>query len=77
MHLINQKEIYNERENEMIEISKTYVNSMNNYEEAIKESENNKNLINSDLTENEILMNKLNERKKKLQEEKIIFIFVF
>ena len=63
------KEIYNERENEMIEISKTYVNSMNNYEEAIKESENNKNLINSDLTENEILMNKLNERKKKLQEE--------
>ena len=60
------KEIYNERENEMIEISKTYVNSMNNYEEAIKESENNKNLINSDLTENEILMNKLNERKKKI-----------
>ena len=49
----------------MIEIRKTYVNSMNNYEEAIKESENNKNLINSDLTENEILMNKLKERKKK------------
>ena len=33
----------------MIESSKIYVNSMNNYGEAIKESENNKNLINSDL----------------------------
>ena len=63
------KEIYNERENEMIEFSKTYVNSMNNYGEAIKGADNNKNLINSDLLENQVLINKLNEKKKYLENE--------
>ena len=63
------KEIYNERENEMISFSKTYVNSMNNYGEAIKGADNNKNLINSDLIENQVLINKLNEKKKCLENE--------
>ena len=61
------KEIYDEREKNMIEISKTYVNAMNNYGEAKKASENNKTLINSDLIENQILINKLNEKKKKIR----------
>jgi len=63
------KEIYTERENQMIDFSKIYVNSMNNYTEAIKESKNNTNLINSDLIENQTLINKLNEKKKKLENE--------
>ena len=63
------KEIYTERENQMIDFSKIYINSMNNYGEAIKESKNNTNLINSDLIENQTLINKLNEKKKKLENE--------
>ena len=63
------KEIYTERENQMIDFSKIYVNAMNNYGEAIKESKNNKNLINTDLIENQTLINKLNEKKKKLENE--------
>ena len=63
------KEIYDQREEEMINISKIYVNSMNNYTEARKEAENNKNLINSDLIENQNLINKLNEKKNKLNNE--------
>ena len=42
---------------------------MNNYTEAIKESTNNKNLIDSDLIENQVLINKLQEKKKKLENE--------
>ena len=63
------KDIYNERENEMQEFSKTYVNSMNNYSLARKAAENIKNLINNDLTENEVLINKMNEKKRKLGNE--------
>ena len=63
------KEIYMEREQQMMDSSKTYVNSMNNYGEAIKESKNNKNLIDSDLIENQVLIGKLNEKKKKLENE--------
>ena len=63
------KEIYMEREQQMMDSSKTYVNSMNNYGEAIKEAKNNKNLIDSDLIENQVLIGKLNEKKKKLENE--------
>jgi chromosome segregation ATPase len=63
------KEIYMEREQQMMDSSKTYVNSMNNYGEAIKEAKNNKNLIDSDLIENQVLISKLNEKKKKLENE--------
>ena len=63
------KEIYMEREQQMMDSSKTYVNSMNNYGEAIKEAKNNKNLIDSDLLENQVLIGKLNEKKKKLENE--------
>ena len=63
------QEIYNERENEMVEFSKTYVNSMNNYSEAIKGADSNKNLIKGDLVENQVLINKLNEKKEKLENE--------
>ena len=52
------KEIYMNREVQMLDISKLYINSMNNYTEAIKESTNNKNLIDSDLIENQVLINK-------------------
>ena len=63
------KEIYMNREAQMLDISKLYINSMNNYTEAIKESTNNKNLIDSDLIENQVLINKLQEKKKKLENE--------
>ena len=63
------KEIYMEREQQMMDSSKTYVNSMNNYGGAIKEAKNNKNLIDSDLIENQVLIGKLNEKKKKLENE--------
>ena len=63
------KEIYMNREAQMLDISKLYINSMNNYTEAIKESNNNKNLIDSDLVENQVLINKLQENKKKLENE--------
>ena len=63
------KEIYMNREAQMLDISKLYINSMNNYSEAIKESMNNKNLIDSDLIENQVLINKLREKKKKLENE--------
>ena len=58
------KEIYMNREAQMLDISKLYINSMNNYTEAIKESTNNKNLIDSDLIENQVLINKLQENSK-------------
>ena len=61
------KEIYMNRENQMIDVSNLYITSMNNYTEAIKESANNKNLIDSDLIENQILMNRLQEKKKDLK----------
>ena len=63
------KEIYMDRENQMLEASKLYINSMNNYTGAIKEAGNNKNLIDSDLIENQVLTNKLQEKKKKLENE--------
>ena len=63
------KEIYMDRENQMLEVSKLYINSMNNYTGAIKEAGNNKNLIDSDLIENQVLTNKLQEKKKKLENE--------
>ena len=63
------KEIYMDRENQMLESSKLYINSMNNYTGAIKEAGNNKNLIDSDLIENQVLTNKLQEKKKKLENE--------
>ena len=58
------KEIYLNRENEMENMSRTYIESMNNYGEAIQETEKNKNMINLDIAENEIFINKLNEKKK-------------
>ena len=63
------KEIYMDRENQMLEASNLYINSMNNYTGAIKEAGNNKNLIDSDLIENQVLTNKLQEKKKKLENE--------
>ena len=63
------KEIYMDRENQMLEASKLYINSMNNFTGAIKEAGNNKNLIDSDLIENQVLTNKLQEKKKKLENE--------
>ena len=63
------KEIYMNRENQMIDVSNLYITSMNNYTEAIKESANNKNLIDSDLIENQILMNRLQEKKKRFENE--------
>ena len=53
----------------MLDISKLYITSMNNYTEAIKESANNKNLIDNDSNENQVLINKLQEKKKKLENE--------
>ena len=62
------KEIYLNRENEMENMSKTYVESMNNYGEAIQETEKNKNMINLDIAENEAFLNKLNEKKKNYEQ---------
>ena len=61
------KEIYLDRENEMETISKIYVETMNNYGEAIQENEKNKDVISSDFSENELLINRLNDKKKDLE----------
>ena len=63
------KEIYLDRENEIENISKIYVESMNNYAQALEETEKSKNLINTDSIENSILMNKLGEKKRILEEQ--------
>ena len=63
------KDIYLNRENEMVKMSKMYVECMNNYAMALQEKEKSKNLINTDLIENELLINKLNEKKKILEEQ--------
>ncbi len=62
------KEIYMDRENEMENMSKVYVESMNNYGEAIQEAEKNKNLMNTDSDENKALIEKLKEKKSKLEQ---------
>jgi myosin heavy subunit len=61
------KEIYLDRENEMETISKIYVETMNNYGEAIQENEKNKDAITSDFSENELLIHRLNDKKKDLE----------
>ena len=63
------KEIYLSRENEMENMTKSYVESMNNYAEALQETEKSKNLMNTDSIENTVLINKLNEKKKILEEQ--------
>ena len=63
------KDIYLNRENEMVKMSKMYVECMNNYAMTLQEKEKSKNLINTDLKENELLINKLNEKKKILEEQ--------
>jgi chromosome segregation ATPase len=62
------KEIYMNRENEIENMSKVYVESMNNYGEAIQEAEKNKNLMNTDSDENKALIEKLKENKNKLEQ---------
>ena len=56
------------RENEIENMSKVYVESMNNYGEAIQEAEKNKNLMNTDSDENKALIEKLKENKNKLEQ---------
>ena len=68
-NLKQMKEIYLDRENEMVNMSKLYVESMNNYGIAIKETENNKIPITNDYAQNEVLINKLNEKKNTLQNQ--------
>ena len=62
------KEIYMDRENELENMSKVYVESMSNYGEAIQEAEKNKNLMNTDSDENKALIEKLKEKKSKLEQ---------
>ena len=62
------KDIYLDREKEMENMSKLYVESMNNYGEAIQEIEKGKNTISSDYEGNDILINKLSEKKTKLEQ---------
>ena len=62
------KEIYMKRENEIENMSKLYVESMNNYSEALQEAEKNKNLMNTDSDENKTLIEKLKENKNKLEQ---------
>ena len=62
------KEIYIDRENEMENISKIYVDSMNNYGEAIQETDKN-NILSTDSSEDIILINRLNEKKKILEQK--------
>jgi hypothetical protein len=61
------KEIYLDREKEIENMSKVYVESMNNYAQALEETEKGKNLINTDSIENSILINKLSEKKKDIR----------
>ena len=68
-NLKQMKEIYLERENEMVNMSKLYVNSMNGYGTSLKEAKNNKISIASDSSENAGLIQKLEERKKILEDE--------
>jgi chromosome segregation ATPase len=63
------KEIYLDREKEIENMSKVYVESMNNYAQALEETEKGKNLINTDSIENSILINKLSEKKRILEEQ--------
>ena len=63
------KDIYLSRENEMVNMSKIYVGTMNNYTESLQETEKNKIPIKNDSLENEVLINKLNERKTNLQKQ--------
>lgn len=68
-NLKQMKEIYLERENEMVNMSKLYVNSMNGYGTSLNEAKNNKISIASDSSENAGLIQKLEERKKILEDE--------
>lgn len=63
------KEIYLERENEMVNMSKLYVQSMNGYGTSLQETKNNKMSIASDSSENAGLIEKLEQRKKILEDE--------
>ena len=68
-NLKQMKEIYLERENEMVNMSKLYVQSMNGYGTSLQETKNNKMSITSDSSENAGLIEKLEQRKKILEDE--------
>ena len=68
-NLKQMKEIYLERENEMVNMSKLYVQSMNGYGTSLQETKNNKMSIASDSSENAGLIEKLEQRKKILEDE--------
>ena len=68
-NLKQMKEIYLERENEMVNMSKLYVQSMNGYGTSLQETKNNKMSIVSDSSENAGLIEKLEQRKKILEDE--------
>ena len=68
-NLKQMKEIYLERENEMVNMSKLYVQSMNGYGTSLQETKNNKISITSDSSENAGLIQKLEQRKKILEDE--------
>ena len=68
-NLKQMKEIFLERENEMVNMSKLYVQSMNGYGTSLQETKNNKISITSDSSENAGLIEKLEQRKKILEDE--------
>lgn len=63
------KQMYLNREKEMVNISKIYVDAMNNYSGSMKDSENSKNILEDDFKTNEELINEFNQKNKELEQE--------